>query len=413
MATNQLPSPEAHSSGGLVEHLRLGLLCYYLTSLVVVLGVSAGHSYFRPLAHPLSHRGDLLSAFANWDGEWYQKILTEGYTYDPDRHSSVAFFPAYPLLGRLLVSATGMRPDLALLVVTHVCLAAAFVVLAAYARQRSKGASGQFPAYVLLAFGLLPTTCFWRLAYSESLFLLCAIVTLYGMERRWPLPLLACIIGLATATRPVAVALLLPMLLHVWQRSPTWKEGLVRFLALAPLCCLGIAAYMAYQAARFDDPLAFARTQDHWRLRPPLTPVEKTASLLTLEPVWSTFNPSSSCCWSRFEPDNNPLFSLQLANPLYFLLAVGLTLLGGCKGWLNRHELSLSACLLLIPYLTKSQDMCMAGMGRFVAVAFPSYLVLGRLVCRLPPCLAGSLLGISAFLLGMYAALFASWYRIL
>ncbi|MCI0465354.1 MAG: hypothetical protein L0Z62_51190 [Gemmataceae bacterium] len=414
-----MPAPASPQppSRGWFDFLCAGLLCYYLTGLIVVLGVLVSHQYLKPAPHPAGPPGDLLDAFARWDGRWYVQILQHGYTYDPHRHSSIAFFPAFPLLGRAVSALTGLRPELALLLVAHVCLAAAFVVLAAYVHRRygETSSGGSRPrlaaSCVLLAFGLLPTTCFFRMAYSESLFLLAALLALYGMERDWPLLVVAALIGLTTATRPVGVALLPPLLLHLRRRCPGWLGASWRFVALLPLACWGLLAFMAYQHYAFDDPLAFARTQEHWRMRPPVAWPERLHALATLEPLWSVFDPSSPCYWRRHEPQGNPLFSLHLANPLYFVLAVVLVALGAWQRWLNAREVALAVGLLLIPYLTRSHDMCLAGMGRFAAVVVPVYLVLGQLLARLPPAGVGLAAGLSGFLLGAYSALFAAWYR--
>jgi hypothetical protein len=393
---------------GWLDFLRTGLLYYYLTGLVPLLGVLVSHQYLKPAPHPAGPSGDLFAAFARWDGQRYTEILQHGYTYDPNTNSNVAFFPAFPLLGRAVAWLAGLRPEVALLLVGHICLAAAFVLLAAYAHHRvDKGSA----TYVLLAFGLFPTTFFFRMAYSEPLFLLGASLTLYGLDRRWPLFVVAALIGFTTATRPVGVALLLPLLLHLKERSSGWLGAAGRFLALLPLACWGLLAFMAYQYHAFGDPLAFARTQEHWRMRPPVPWPDRLYALATLEPLWSVFDPSSPCFWQRHEPTGSPLFSLHLANALYFLLTAGLVVLGAWKSWLNRLEVALAAGLLLIPYVTRSHEMCLAGMGRFAAVVVPLYLVLGRLLARLPPAGAALAAALSAFLMGTYAAFFAAWYR--
>ncbi len=388
-----------------------GLVCYTLTSLIAFLGIVLGHDYLRPAPFRLTEPTNPLNRCANWDGQWFITILKDGYSYDPLTHSNSAFFPAFPLLGRLIVNFTGLRAELALLLLSHLSLVTAFVVLATYLRGRCAEPHGSAGLYGLLAFGLLPPTFFFRMAYSESLFLLTAVLTLYGMERKWALPLIALLIGSATATRAVGVALLLPFSLHLRDRSPTWPGLLLRGAVLLPLACWGLLAFMTYQYAAFGDPLAFARTQEHWRQRPAVPQAERAVSLLTLEPLWSIFDPASPCYWRRHEPQGNPLFSLHLANPLYFVFAVVLIAIGAWKRWLNRLEVSLAAGLLLIPYVTRSHEMCLAGMGRFAAAIVPLYLVLGQLLARLPPPVAAMLLSLSGFLMGVYAALFAAWYR--
>jgi hypothetical protein len=120
--------------------------------------------------------------------------------------------------------------------------------------------------------------------------------------------------------------------------------------------------------------LAFAKTQENWRMRPAVPLYEKLV-LVTLEPVWSIFDPASPCYWARSPVEFSPFFSLHLANPIYWLLAIVLVIVGACKRWLTAYEVSLSAGLLLIPYVLRAHEMCMAGMGRFAAVVFPVYIV--------------------------------------
>src|SRR5207247_40461 len=262
---------------------------------------------------------------------------------------------------------------------------------------------------VLLAFGLFPTTFYFRMAYSESLFLFSSILALFAMERRWPVAAIAGVVGFAGATRAVGVALIVPLAIHVWHRGPQLLAFLPRMFLYFPLACSGILAFMVYQFAAFGEPFAFAKTQEHWRMRPPVPIVDKLTSLATLEPFWSVADPASPCCWHHSKP-SSPLFSLRLANPAYGLFGAALIFLGKWKHWMSSYEVSLSILLLLIPYLTRGHEMCMMSMGRFASVVFPMYLVLGHLLWRLPPGITTALLGISSVFLASYAALFASGY---
>jgi hypothetical protein len=390
-----------------IAQVCTGMVYFYLSSLIVVLGTVLGHEYLKS---PRPKQGDLLDAFANWDGQWYREIAESGYSYDSRANSNVAFFPAYPLLGRSVSLATGLPTQHALLLVSHVCLAAAFVVMAAYVRVRLGAASNQVGPFVLLAIALWPTTFFFRMAYSESLFLMTSLMAMYGMERNWPNWLLALIVGLATATRPVGVALLMPFIGHLWATSSTFGRSLLKCLVLVPLACWGLLGYVLFQWLAFDEPLGFIRTQAHWRIRPAVSLGEHTWSLATLEPIWSVYVPSSPCYWGRLATDANPIFSMQFANPIYFAGACMLVVLGWVKGWLNRSEAALAAGLLLIPYVTRSHEMCMGSMGRFSSVVFPVYLVLGQILARLSQSTAVLALALSGFWMGVYAALFAAWH---
>ncbi len=149
--------------------------------------------------------------------------------------------------------------------------------------------------------------------------------------------------------------------------------------------------------------MAFAKTQEHWGSPAPSL-IDKAISLLSYEPIWRIFLRGPDGVWS--------VFSWELVNPTYFVASVALVVLGAWHGWLNAYETSLAATLLLIPYLTRAYEMNMASSARFAAVIFPIYLVLGEILARLPPVVSSALLGISAFLLGAFSALFAGGYPV-
>ncbi len=401
--------PEAPNSGQrpFFRSLLLGFKVYLFSSVIVVIGVVFGRTSLSD-KEPEVSGGDVVSAFSNWDGKWYARIVEQGYHYHRLKPSTVAFFPAYPLLSRTAATTFGLPTVVALMAVTHLCLAAAFVLLAAYLRQREGAGPPHLAVFTLLIFGFFPTTMFFRMAYSESLFVLTVLLFLYATQQRWPLGLIALLVGLATACRAPGVGLLPPFALHVWQRCPSWRRWLLSLLYLLPIACWGLAAYVIYQWLAFGEPLAFVKTQAAWRLRPRAPIADKLEALLTLEPIWLTFVASSEGHWARFDPDAFPVFSLWFANPIYFVFAAALTVLGWRKRSLSPVEAVTGGCLLLIPYLVSSYEMYMAGGARFAAVIVPVYLVLGELLCRANRLVIVGLLAVSGFLLGAYSALFAA-----
>jgi hypothetical protein len=412
-----------------------GLLAYLATTFLVALGILLGLTLLREAGHSRSPQrvaltgNRVLDCLTQWDGQWYSQIATRGYTFDPNRHSSPAFFPLYPLLGRLVADATGLDARIALLVVSHVFLAGAFVVMFAYARERypltpcpspeagegslpeaTDRSSRQVAAYVVLAFGLFPTMMFGRVAYSESLFVFLSVLAMYGMLRRWPAVAVALVIGLATAARSVGVALVLPFVLYVWRESGSRWQSLARLVYLTPLALWGLLAHVVMLGVTLGEPLAFAKTQTHWRMRPESTWSEQLAALAAWEPIWSVYDPSSVAYWRRYGDNPAALFSLQAANPVYFVMAAALVVFGAAKRWLLADEVLLAAALLLVPYLFRAHPMCMTGQGRFVGAVFPIFLTLGNLLCRIPLVVGGGMLALSAVFLAVYSAMFAAGY---
>jgi hypothetical protein len=371
-----------------LDDIVVGLWYYFWTSLIVVLGVMFGREFVKPPPHiTQDKKPELLECFARHDGQNYKWIVTLGYSYDPERRSLVAFFPAYPMLARVVLEATDCEPVLALLIVSHAFLAGCFVMFARYVRIRYPG-DDKMRDYTLLAFGLFPTTMFFRMAYTESMFVFLCLLALYGMQRRWPLLLIALVIGVATATRPVGVALLPPFMMHLWRLRSSFPSFAVQAVCLLPAACGGLLAYMAYLDAAFGDPLCFAKTQEHWQMTAVREAPDKITSLLTLEPIWGVLHPSSPRYWAKNDYHQNPFFSLLLANPIIFLGAVALLILGIRRKWLTAEEALLSAGLLLIPYVTRGYEMSMASQGRFAAAAVPLISALSTSVLNTPRLLA-------------------------
>jgi len=394
-----------------------------LTSGIVVVAGVLGLTVFRfPL--PGAAGEDAIGRFAAGDGSWYASIARHGYERGDAAFQDVAFLPAFPLVARWLAWGASLRTEVALLLVANCFLLAAFVVGAAFVRCRYPDESPEVTDYALLALGLVPTTFFFRMAYSEAMFLFLTVSVLLGMMRRWPTVILALLVGLATATRPVGIALVPPFALYLFRLSPTPTNStdrfrrpasrLLRALPFLALSCWGLIAFMLFQWIAFGDPLGFAKWQ--WRTRLTLAPeasvLRELFGELTLEPIWGTYVPSKWEYWERYGAPANPLFNLRFANPIYFVGTIVLVAVGWRKKWLNEYEILLAAGLLLIPYLTKSYGNAMGSFGRFSAVVFPIYPVIGHLMHRLGGPLSTLVFVGSAFLLAVYSALFAAYYRL-
>jgi hypothetical protein len=453
--------------------------------LVVIAGIAVGFMVVPPSwgRHSPPHvpaTGDaLVDTLTLWDGQWYLDIAQGGYRYSPRRMSSVAFFPAYPILIRAVSTVTRLPPQWTALLIAHAFLLAAYWLLFVYVRRRLRvgvppahqvlvvggtppegGTSTveRLPVYVLLALGLFPTTFFMRMAYPESMFVFLTVAAMYGIERKWPWWIVAAIAGLATATRFVGIALLVPLLGYAWGRErgagsrekgegsgekgrgklgtgtlqsivfgtptttttttmstwcPTWcpvPSTLVRVAAAIAIGLSGLLAYMAYQWFAFGEPLAFAKAQQFWQHRMPEDVLDKIIGLASFDPLWFAYIPGSAGYAGLTRDPAPALFSLQFANPVLFAGAAALVVIGAWKGWLSWPEILLSAGLILVPYAGKGFEMCMASQGRFVAAAFPIYIVLGNLLIRLRRPWATAILAVFGSYLAIYSAMLAAGY---
>jgi hypothetical protein len=399
--------PPAVSVSPLRQNLATGLLFYALTSSPVVLTILC--LYFNA-----GGQGNWAEWFGRWDGIGFARVARDGYFYtphnDPEDASTLMYFPGYPLAGRLLV-VSGLSAELALLIVSQLCTAAAFVVLAAYVQVRFPEADANYRGRVLLALGLLPFTFAFRMALSEGPFFLLLISTFYAMQRQVSAGLIALLIGLATSIRPVGVSLLVPLWIFLWQQTPGWRPFLVRACVWTPVACWGAAAFVLYAAWEYGEPFVYVRVQAGFQF-PGTDQDNKWLSLLTLKPFWGHFVSSARCYWGNYTQGDSPLLDLYVGNPIWFGSAIVVVAVGAVKRWINGSEVLLSAGLFAIPYLSVAHSYCMCSHARYASVVFPVYLVVGRLTGRISRPLAVALMLASLSLLLVYAGRVALNYPV-
>lgn len=354
--------------------LRVPLWLFVVSRLFVLL---VGEAAILATAPPGElARTDLHNPLFVWwqrgDAGWYTEIVEQGYRYDPSRQSPVAFFPGYPAvvwLVRLLVPHTTLAGSL----VSNAALLAALCVVYVLGRRRL-GPPAAAWGTALLAFQ--PFGFYFSVTYSESLFLLMAVLALWAAEQgrwRWA----AAASALAIATRLVGVALLPALALPT--PGATWLRPTPRQLALAALGALVPIAFAAYLWWRFGDALAFATNNvatwgDPWHVLA-LVP-DRMAQLVSPQGLRLT--------------EYGALMSLNIV-----LLLACLATTVWCWRLLGPRLGVFAALAALIPLAT---TLSFAS-GRYAAVIFPVYLALGA---RLPAAANGALLlafaaGLAAF----------------
>ena len=349
--------------------------------------------------------------FCARDGHHYLRIVTRGYELKRDDLTSVVFFPAYPLIARWLQSLTQLPPIASLMLVSNLsCLTAAWVwsgYVAARSDDEDQGRAFDATLWLLLS----PMSLFFRVCYSEALFVLLLAAWLYCAQRRWPYGVLAILAGAVTATRSVGIVLMPVFVWHVWQTAGDLRT-VARGLLWTPVAAWGLLAFMTYLAVAHDDPLAFAHGQQEW-VRTPLSWGEKVRELLTFEPIWGCYVPQSRHYWASLRKGSTLWNGLDCWNTVYFVVALGLLIGGGVKRWLNTTEFALGSLLLLFPYVMLAAENSMQSQARFTVVNLPLTLVLARWTAQLPSWLrifvflgVGSLLVWASILFGSYGFVF-------
>ena len=385
------------------------LLIWYVSLLVVWLGVRFGGEFVPRSGHPMAEESRGIQRWLNWDGRWYLRIAQQGYQYDADRPSRVAFFPLYPLLARA-ISGLGIPTAWALVLVANAAFLGVLVLLGRIAEELWPGQPEAASAAVLAA-AFWPVGLFFRMGYSESLFLLLSLCVYFGMRRGWGVIWIALLAGACTAARPVGVAWLPAVLWHVSRRYRSWKQRAIWWSICAPLAASGLLGYMGYLYWRFGEPWAFALTQRYWSAES-LSFSEKFWSLVTFRPLWQLYVGGPESSWQRGEFHSLAEFSFWFLNPIVFLFTIATLAVAWRRRWLDAEAGLFAAGVLLLAYLTKAAENHMLSFARFSLVAFPVYWVWGRWLAALPRPAAQLVVSLGSVLLSFYAALFAAWHQV-
>lgn len=326
----------------------------------------------------------VLAVATDGAGKDYLQIARNGYG-QAEGPRLAALFPLFPLM--IAASAPFFGGDLGLtsIILSTGLFVACAVLLYFYEHcvGRDRGA-----LYAVAALSLAPPGFYFRMAYSESLFL--CLVLLFFIQvrcnnRPW---IAACICGLATATRPVGICLLPILLWHSWGYASRASQLLIRRLAVCGLLLLvgtsGLLSYSVVLAIQTGNPLAFVSAQSHWCLQCSSATSDKWMSLLTLQSVFAPLATGSPCYWRLHDAVEEPILSLTFANPLYFIIFTIAICIGRLSRLCDRSEFAFGASLLLLGYFMRGHEMCMVGQGRFGTVVFPVFAVAGSLCASLP-----------------------------
>ena len=386
-----------------------GLSVWGITGLLVAGAGIFGNQAVVPAGEPI---GNVLVSFCLWDGGWYTNIVRNGYSYNPAEASTVVFFPAYPLFARMVQSLVSCSAECALLVTSHLFLALSLIALHAYIRRRYPTALPHAGTFGITVFALFPSTFFFRMAYSESLFFFTVMLVLLAVERGRSLLWIALIVGLATAARPVGIGLLPIVIREIVRRAHTRRHAFAWSMALVPLSCWGLIAYAGFLQWQFDEPLAFIKAQRFWNIDPNLPFVAKLGHLASLKPLWGAFLADSGCCLDGGLHLGSFTVSPSALNAAAYLAGIVLVIAGGVRGWLNTTEMLASIGLLAIPYITRGYDSFMLSFARFTAVVPPVFLALTMLLLRLPYLFRVAYLLFGTALLCLLSALFAAGYHL-
>jgi Gpi18-like mannosyltransferase len=321
-----------------------------------------------------------LAPLCRFDGVHYRSIIECGYQYLPpppgttDRSAleqNIAFFPLYPLLCRPL--APPLTAWQAQVLVAHGCALAAAIVLYLWIRRRVDESTALLAVAVTLCW---PSSVYYSYGYAESATLLAFVVALWLIDTRHFVAA-AIASGLATATRPTALAIVAVLLLAYWMSSGAPRRR--RLWTLIPLGLVGaggIMAYAGYLTYRFGSPLVYiANFKAGW------VPDKQRATwleFLTLTPVWEQFHYFRDLVLAP-----PPLGLVNVTNPFLWNVPLLLFILFLSLAGLGRVPRSFKPLLALGPLIFLHAYLASGGakfgiepIGRYLAVSVPAFVVL-------------------------------------
>ncbi len=277
-----------------------------------------------------------LSRLAMVGDPWfYRWIAISGYeskTPDGAPKNTWAFFPLYPLLIRALGGGGSRFPIVAMAISNAALL---FALLAVAAAGRALGLADEETERAAWYIALFPTSYFFSLPMTESIFLLLSAAAFLAAAReRWWASGIAG--GLASATRVIGICLLPALLLLPYQRStrPTRQH---LWLLLVPL---GIAAFVAFLYVRAGDPLGFVHAQTLWgRVGSPAIDLSALPKGLVISQPWNFVALNVSAGLLMLAAGVSFLIRRQWSFAAYTLLSVAVPLSSGSVQSLARYAL--------------------------------------------------------------------------
>lgn len=217
--------------------------------------------------------------FARYDSGWYHGIASQGYIYGAGGRNNLAFFPVYPMLMRAGGTLLGGRQEdyyFAGIVVSWLAFAAAMTVLYRVALLDLPRPAAIRAVMYAAAF---PFAYFFGMVYSESVFLLAMVLTVYALRtRKW---VVAALSGAAmTATRVTGVMAIPGLALIAWRVAGADRRSQMLAVAAVAGSMAGIGLYSLFNYQISGTPFAWYDAITFWGYRPGGNPFGGVLGLL-------------------------------------------------------------------------------------------------------------------------------------
>lgn len=219
-----------------------------------------------------------LYRWSNWDGGWYSDVIKVGYQYIHTKtllQQNVAFFPAYPILVKIVNFITTVNFIYAGLLlnilITFGIVILSFNLFELFIKKYNKTQYQKYSLFPIVLPLLLPTSFYFASFYSDALLVFCLIASIYfGLKNKYILA--AFFGGMASGTNPIGIVAIPTLLIMLFQQEKILNKSLTnifksnykKFLSIILIGGSGLFLYITYLWMRFNSPLAFINVEKAW-----------------------------------------------------------------------------------------------------------------------------------------------------
>jgi hypothetical protein len=250
-------------------------------SIKSLLFLFAGQSYQALQDERVDGLRGWVEIWNRWDAGNYQKIAEFGYAAAGDNQPLLVFYPLFPWTVRLFTLVTRDYVLSAFIVSTLASLVVAIVLLRLVELDHSRAVAERAVWFLFI----FPTSYFLHIGYTESLFLMLALSSVYSARKqRW---LWAAVFGALTCLTRANGLVLGPVLVmeaaYQYSKTHRWQ---MEWLYI-PLVALGFGGYLLLNKHVTGDAFAFTHLMEQFfakSLSSPVTGINNALGSLTRAP---------------------------------------------------------------------------------------------------------------------------------
>ena len=279
------------------EDSKISLIVTFVFSLLALLvGLN---DYLRSCIWEKCYQPSFIHNLSiNWDGGWYNSIITNGYSFNGDfgSYSNIAFFPGAPLIGRLAFTISLGNP------VVYLSLIILFNIILLFLTVRislkildlisdNKDAPTRLKLILAFLITSIPSILFWISPYSEPLLLFSLMYCYYFTIKKDYLKA-SIFAGIASSAKSLGIIGLFMILVFIildnYKAVISGKlniskavlpKKIGKLVAIISLSLIGIIGFSAYQKVTINQPLGFVKIQGAWARDSNSNIVRKSARL--------------------------------------------------------------------------------------------------------------------------------------